>query len=76
MTKITLEDKGQDLLWFRVNESGFVEEAGPFQHDLWQGAYIPLSLAQIGKPCPIHSHPHIIYGCLKYNVESIEEEAI
>ena len=30
MTKITLEDKGQNILWFKVNEDGIVEEAGPF----------------------------------------------
>ena len=34
MTKITLEDKGQDLLWLRVNEAGLVEEAGPFQNEI------------------------------------------
>lgn len=31
MVKIVLEDKGQDLLWLKVNEGGLVEEAGPFQ---------------------------------------------
>ncbi len=41
ITKITLEDKGQDILWFRINEGGLVEEAGPFQNEIWQGAYIP-----------------------------------
>ena len=30
MVKIVLEDKGQDLLWLKVNEGGLVEEAGPF----------------------------------------------
>ena len=42
MTKITLEDKGQDLLWLRVNEAGLVEEAGPFQNEIWKDSYIPL----------------------------------
>ena len=33
MVKIVLEDKGQDLLWLKVNEGGLVEEAGPFQNE-------------------------------------------
>lgn len=41
MTKITLEDKGQNILWFKVNEDGIVEEAGPFQNEIWKDAYIP-----------------------------------
>ena len=74
MTKITLEDKGQDLLWLRVNEAGLVEEAGPFQNEIWKDSYIPLWIVEVGKPCPIHHYPHIIYGFLKYKVESIKTE--
>ena len=74
MTKITLEDKGQDLLWLRVNAGGLVEEAGPFQNELWKNSYIPLWMVKVGKPCPIHQYPHIIRGFLKYKVESVEKE--
>ena len=74
MTKITLEDKGQDLLWLRVNDAGLVEEAGPFQNEIGKDSYIPLWIVEVGKPCPIHHYPHIIYGFLKYKVESIKTE--
>ena len=74
MTKITLEDKGQDLLWLRVNDAGLVEEAGPFQNEIWKDSYIPLWIVEVEKPCPIHHYPHIIYGFLKYKVESIKTE--
>lgn len=73
LTKITLEDKGQDLLWLRVNEGGLVEEAGPYQNEIWKDAYIPLWMVQIGQPCPIHKYPNIIHGFLKYKVKSIRK---
>lgn len=74
ITKITLEDRGQDILWFRVNEAGLVEKAGPFQNEIWKDSYIPLWIVEEGKPCPIHNYPHIIRGFLKYKVESIKKE--
>ena len=73
-TKITLEDKGQDLLWLRVNEDGLVEEAGPFQNEMWKGSYLPVWFARVGQLCPIHRFPHIIRGFLKYKIVSIEKE--
>lgn len=73
-TKITLEDKGQDLLWLRVNEDGLVEEAGPFQNEMWKGSYLPVWFARVGQLCPIHSFPHIIRFFLKYKIVSIEKE--
>lgn len=73
MVKITLEDKGQDLLWLKVNEGGLVEDAGPFHKNLYKDAYIPYWAVRIGQLCPIHHPPHIICGYLKYKVESIEE---
>ena len=73
MVKITLEDKGQDLLWLKVNDGGLVEEAGPFQNHIWKDAYVPYWYAHVGQLCPIHLPPHIIQGFLKYNIESIEE---
>lgn len=47
MVKIVLEDKGQDLLWLRVNEGGLVEEAGPFQNTTWKDAYVPYWAAHV-----------------------------
>lgn len=73
LTKITLEDKGQDILWLKVNEAGLVEEAGPFQNEIWKDAYIPLWMVKVGQLCPIHKHPNIIRGFLKYKVKSIRK---
>ncbi|MEQ2501382.1 MULTISPECIES: hypothetical protein [Bacteroidales] len=74
ITRITLEDKGQDLLWLRVNEGGLVEEAGPFQNEIWKGSYVPYWGLHVGQLCPIHNYPHIIQGFLKYKIISIEKE--
>jgi hypothetical protein len=52
MTKITLEDKGQNILWFKVNEDGIVEEAGPFQNEIWKDAYIPFRKIRVGQLPP------------------------
>lgn len=75
MIKITLEDKGQDLLWLKVNEGGLVQETGPYQNEFWRNAYIPYYLVEVGMFCPIHKYPNIIRGFLKYRVESIEKES-
>ena len=75
MVKIVLEDKGQDLLWLKVNEGGLVEEAGPFQNEIWTDAYVPYWGLYVGQFCPIHHPPHIIKGFLKYRIESIEKES-
>lgn len=74
ITKIVLEDKGQDLLWLRVNEGGLVIEAGPFQNEIWKNSYIPVWFVRVGQLCPIHSYPHIIRGFLQYKVVSIHKE--
>lgn len=74
ITKITLEDKGQDILWFRVAEGGIVVEAGPFQNEIWKNAYIPVWYARVGQLCPIHCPPHIDRGFLKYRIKSIKKE--
>lgn len=52
MTKITLEDRGQDILWFKVNEDGIVEESGPFQNEIWKDAYIPFRKIRVGQLPP------------------------
>ena len=35
--RIKLEDKGQDFTAFITDEYGFIQEAVPFQTDIWQG---------------------------------------
>lgn len=72
MVKITLEDKGQDILWLIIDDS-VVVNAGPYQWHLWEGATIPMSMVKVGQPCPVHHPPHIKFGFLKYRVEKIEE---
>ena len=72
MTKITLEDKGQNILWFKVNEDGIVEEAGPFQNEIWKDAYIPFRKISVGQLPPISFYPYIIFNFLQYRVISIE----
>jgi len=74
VTKITLEDKGQDLLELYVNDECEVVAAGPFGSS-WVGATIPVTIegmVKVGELCPIHNPPHINFGLLKYKVESIE----
>ena len=73
MVKIYIEDKGQDILWFKVNDGGLVEKAGPFQNELWKGAYIPCQGLRIGQMLPIHHPPHIIRGFLKYRIVAIKK---
>lgn len=76
VTKITLEDNGQDFLELYVSESGEVVDAKPFQGSIWRGAYIPVDnkdMVKIGDQCPIHNPPHIIYGWLKHKIVGIEQ---
>jgi hypothetical protein len=76
VTKIILEDKGQDFLELYVDHTGRVIEALPFQSSVWVGAYIPVNtfdMVQVGRPCPIHNPPHIEFGFLKYSIEKIEQ---
>ena len=72
MTKITLEDKGQNILWFKVNEDGFFEEDGKFQNEIWKDAYIPFRKFRVGQLPPISFYPYIIFNFLQYRVISIE----
>ena len=68
VTKITLEDLGQDCLEFYVDEIGRVVDVQPFRYTIWRGAYIPIcdkSMMQVGKPCPIHNPPYLEYQFLK-----------
>jgi hypothetical protein len=76
ITKITLEDHGQDFLELYVSEDEVVIDARPFQGHIWKGAMIPIrdkNMVKVGARCPIHDPPHINYGFLKYNIEAIEE---
>lgn len=75
VTKITLEDKGQDVLALFVDSNGVVIDAKPFQSSVWNGAIVPIGVAgmvKVGVECPIHNPPHIIFGCLKYRIEAVE----
>lgn len=71
--KIELEDKGQDLLYFKTDETGKILEAGPYHNELYKGGYIPLESQKEGELCMMHNPPHINFGFLKYKVESIKE---
>lgn len=71
--KITIEDNGQDVLWFVTDENDKVVDAGPYQKGVWVGAYMPSDMLKVGEPCPIHNPPVINFGYLKHKVESITE---
>lgn len=70
MTKITLEDRGQDILWFKVNEDGIVEESGPFQNEIWKDAYIPFRKIRVGQ-LPPYPFIRISYSIF-YNIGSYQ----
>lgn len=76
VTKITLEDKGQDVLALFVDSDGVVIGTKPFQASvLWFGAVVPISVSgmvRVGAECPIHNPPYIVFGHLNYRVEAIE----
>lgn len=75
VTKITLEDKGQDCLELFVDSNGVVIDTHPFQASIWAGAVVPIGVAgmvEVGVECPIHHPPHIVFGYLKYRIEAIE----
>lgn len=76
-TKITLEDKGQDLLSITTDKSGLVIETNnSLQTKLWGRSYIPISnpdLVAVGKLLPIHHPPEIQFGYLKYKITKIEK---
>lgn len=69
---IELEDKGQDALFFHVEDNKVVKTT-PFQTSMWKGAYVPIKNVKVGKPMPIHHPPNIRFGYLKYNVISIQK---
>lgn len=71
--KIRIEDNGQDVLWFVVNEDDKIVDAGPFQAAFWCNNYIPSEELRIGEFCPIYMPRFIYKGHLIYKVESIEE---
>lgn len=71
--KIRIEDKGQDFLWFVVDEDDKIVDAGPFQTAFWSGNYVPSGMLRVGELCPIYMPRFIYFGHLIYKVESIEE---
>lgn len=75
MIKVELEDKGQDLLYFLVDEKTCkIEEAGPWHNDLYKGGYIPIESQKVGEKCMIHHPPNIEFGFLKYKVTSMTKQ--
>lgn len=75
VTKITLDDKGQDCLELFVDSNGVVIDTQPFHASIWAGAVVPIGVAgmvKVGVECPIHHPPHIVFGYLKYRIEAIE----
>lgn len=77
VTKITLEDVGQDFLEMYVSEeTGQIIDVKPYGAHIWKGAYVPLGVGEmvaVGEYFPIHNPPHIMYGYLKYKIEKIEQ---
>jgi len=76
VTKITLEDNGQDFLEFYVDSVGKIIDAQPFQSSIWVGGYIPVWSKDMVKPgelCPLHKPPVFQYGFLKHKIEQVEE---
>ena len=74
-TKIILEDNGQDFLQFILDDKGKIIETLPFQCDIWNGGYIPVTspgMVKVGEQCPIHHPPYINFGYLKHKIEKIE----
>ncbi|MGR6980840.1 hypothetical protein ACUHGC_05380 [Testudinibacter sp. P27/CKL/0425] len=69
--RIKLEDKGQDFTAFITDKDGIIQEAVPFQTDIWQGGLIPIEHQKIGELCMIHKPRFIEYGFLKYKVTGI-----
>lgn len=35
MVKVHFEDKGQDILWWVIDEGGVIVDAGPYQKEIW-----------------------------------------
>lgn len=71
--KVQLEDLGQDLMFFIVDENDKILDCDNFGPKIYIGGHIPISQQEIGKPCMIHYPPHINFCFLKYNVTSINE---
>lgn len=70
---IEMEDRGQDCTQMQVDKAGWIVQAGPYQDEMWKGAYIPLNMVKIGKPLPIHHPPNINFGFLKYKVLKVTD---
>lgn len=74
-TIIELEDNGQDFLELVTNDFGVVIDAKPFQKEIWEGSFIPITGPEcsVGEFLPIHKPPHINFGFLKHRIKSIKE---
>lgn len=72
MKKLYFEDKGQDFLWWVVDENGVVTDCGPFQASLWVGnTVIAPELLLVGdQPEFISKQGNALL--LNYKIEKIE----
>ena len=70
--KINFEDRGQDFLWWVIDENYEVTDCGPFQASVWVGSQIERETLAVGEqPCFETNTGQ--YLQLKYKVESIED---
>lgn len=73
VTRIHIQDHGQDFLWWDVNEDGDVVDCGPFQASVWVGSELrlPVELLEPGDPINFVS-PNGEFMTLNYAIEKIE----
>lgn len=73
--KLHFEDKGQDFLWWKINEDGDVVDCGPFQASVWVGVVIfddsESGLLEGDRPWFISKNGELKQ--LNYKIEEIEE---
>lgn len=69
--KIYFEDKGQDFLWWIIDEFGLVIDCGPFQGFVWIGSTVDLDTIKEGSNLCLETDS-VGYMMLKHKVESIE----
>jgi hypothetical protein len=73
MRKIHFEDHGQDFLWFIVDETGKVQDAGPFQGWLWAGKTGKVKRANDGRRYFVFPNPPVgNIASIKYPVTRTE----
>jgi hypothetical protein len=72
MKKIHFEDRGQDFLWWTIDEENNVVDCGPFQSSVWVGCWVVDSSIMIGeKPRFLTQSDEPM--TLNYAIEKIEQ---